>query len=98
LSRGRYNQIANYALTQSEINIAIGNKAPAVYFQDLLKQCEGGKRKYGGITNPDELKENLWEHCIPEGIFDELSEDYDHFLEERRKRMATKIKAYFERL
>src|SRR5690348_14171906 len=36
LSRGRYNQIANYALTQSEINIAIGHKAPAVYFTELL--------------------------------------------------------------
>lgn len=98
VSRGRYNQIANYALAQSEINIAIGSKAPSVYFQELLQQCQGGKRKYGGITNTDELKENLREHCIPEGIFDGLSENYDRFLEERRKLMATKIKEYFARL
>lgn len=65
LNRGRYNQIANYALAQSEINIAIGDKAPALYFKELLEQCQGGKRKYGGITNLDELKANLAEHCIP---------------------------------
>jgi hypothetical protein len=32
LGRGRYNQIANFAISQSEINIAIGDKAPNVYF------------------------------------------------------------------
>lgn len=98
LSRGRYNQIANYALAQSEINVAIGDKPPAVYFGDLLKQCDGGKRKYGGIVNVDELKENLREHCIPEGIFDELTQDYERFLSERRKLMARKLKTYFEKL
>ena len=43
--RGQYNQIANYALAQSEINIAIGAKAPSVYFGELLEQCQGGKKK-----------------------------------------------------
>ena len=28
LARGRYNQIANFVLAQSEINIAIGDRAP----------------------------------------------------------------------
>jgi len=68
LQRGQYNQIANFALAQSEINIAIGAKAPKVYFEDLLKQCNGGKKKYGGITNLDDLKDNLRQHSIPEGI------------------------------
>lgn len=39
----------------------------------------------------DELKENLRQHCIPESIFNHLAEDYDQFLEERRKLMAAKI-------
>ena len=30
LQRGRYNQIANFVLAQSEVNIAISDKAPAV--------------------------------------------------------------------
>jgi hypothetical protein len=98
MTRGRYNQIANYALAQSEINIAIGSKPPSTYFQELVRQCQGGKRKYGGIIDLDRLKENLREHCVPEGVFSDLAENYDGFLEERRKLMAAKIKAYFARL
>lgn len=98
LSRGRYNQIANYALAQSEINIAIGDKRPSVYFSELLEQCSGGKRKYGGITNLEELKENLRQHCIPEKILLNPEEDYDQFLDERRSLMAAKIRKYFAKL
>lgn len=98
LGRGQYNQIANFALAQNEINIVIGAKAPKAYFNDLLNQCQGGKKKYGGITDLDELKENLRDHCIPEGIFNSLADDYNRFLEERRKLMAAKIKKYFNKL
>lgn len=98
LSRGRYNQIANYALAQSEINIAIGDKAPSVYFSELLEQCSGGKKKYGGITDLEELKENLREHSISESILSRPEENYDDFLEERRGLMAAKIKTYFAKL
>jgi hypothetical protein len=98
LSRGRYNQIANYALAQSEINIAVGTKPPAQYFQELLEQCDGGPRKYGAITDLRDLNENLRQHCIPSGIFDGLAEDYDGFLSERRSLMAERIKTYFATL
>lgn len=98
LNRGRYNQIANYALAQSEINIAIGDKAPAVYFKELEEQCQGGKKKYGGITDLGELKGNLAESCIPETILSASAPDYDSFLERRRKLMAGKIKVYFQTL
>ncbi|NOZ06099.1 MAG: DUF262 domain-containing protein, partial [Chloroflexi bacterium] len=54
LTRGRYNQVANYVMTQSEINIAIGNKPPAQYFQEIIDQCNGGGLKYGGITRRDD--------------------------------------------
>jgi hypothetical protein len=95
LSRGRYNQIANYALAQSEINIRIGDKAPAVYFPQLLEQARGGERRYGGIVTEAELRENLVEHCIPEGMFGSLAEDYEGFLAERRQLMAARIQRYF---
>lgn len=98
LNRGRYNQIANYALAQSEINIAIGDKAPAFYFKELRDQCQGGKKKYGGITDLAELKANLTENCIPVSILSDEPHDYDAFLEERRKLMAGKIKTYFKTL
>jgi hypothetical protein len=97
-TKGQYNQIANYALAQSEINIAIGAKSPAVYFGDLQKQCSGGKKKFGGIVDEQELRKNLAEHCIPEGIFGSLCDNYEKFLEERRRLMALKIKRYFELL
>jgi len=42
LSRSQYNQIANYVLAQSEINIAIGNKEPGAYMGQMLEQCHGG--------------------------------------------------------
>jgi hypothetical protein len=67
-------------------------------FGELVFRCDGGKKKYGGITDLDELKENLRAHCIPEEIFGELAENYDGFLEERRKLMAAKIKRYFAKL
>jgi hypothetical protein len=98
LIRGRYNQIANFALAQSEINIAIGDKAPAIYFKELVEQCSGGKRKYGGITDLAELKANLEENCIPESMLSEALLAYDAFLEERRRLMASRIKRYFKLL
>ena len=50
LTRGRYNQISNFVLAQSEINISIGDRDPKVYFGELVDQCNGGPKKYGGIT------------------------------------------------
>lgn len=98
LARGQYNQIANLVLAQSEINIAIGARAPKIYFNELREQCNGGKKKYGGIMDIDELRENLRQHCIPEDIFNGLADDYNAFLEERRKLMAEKIREYFNQL
>ena len=98
LQRGRYNQIANYALAQQEINIAIGDKAPTVYFHQLTEQCDGGKKKYGGITDLAELKQNLAMNCIPETMLNGGALDYDAFLEQRRQLMATKMQTYFQTL
>lgn len=98
LSRGRYNQIANFVLAQSEINIAIGDKAPGQYFKELAEQCAGGKKKYGGITDATELRANLRMSCLPEALLDGGIPAYDDFLEERRKLMAQKIKSWFEAL
>ncbi|MCD2451100.1 DUF262 domain-containing protein [Methylicorpusculum oleiharenae] len=98
LSRGTYNQIANYVVAQSEINIAIGSKAPAVYFAELGEQCNGGAKKYGGITTKDDLAANLVTNCIPVSMLEGEIPDFNVFLEERRKLMALKIKTWFETL
>lgn len=96
LARGRYNQIANFVLAQSEINIAIGATPPEDYFKELAEQVNGGKKKYGGITDEADLRANLRASCVAESMLDGVIPDYDNFLEERRKLMALKIKTWFE--
>ena len=91
IAKNRHNQLANLAITQKDINIAIGNTAPTTYFSRLQTGCREGNPAYGGINNLDELQKNLDSHCIPEGVFG----NYDEFLNERRKFMATKIREYY---
>jgi hypothetical protein len=98
LNRGQYNQIANYVVAQSEINIAIGNKEPKIYFNQLLEQCHGGQKRYGNITDLDELKNNFKANCIPDGMEEMTVDDYSSFLSMRRMLMAQKIRKYFEGL
>lgn len=95
LSRGQYNQVANYAYTQSEINIKVGNKAPEVYLHELKEQCDCGVLKYGGINDFEVLTENFKQNCIPESVFSMNIKNYDEFLEQRRVLMAKKIKEYY---
>ena len=98
LPRNRYNQIANYVVMQSEINIAIGDSSPAEYFQALREQCETRKTSYGNITDVDQLNSNLTEHCIPKGMHEAGVEDYDNFLQKRRSLMSAKIRNYYKTL
>jgi hypothetical protein len=98
LARGKYNQIANFVLAQSEINIAIGDKAPNVYFKELAAQCDGGPTVYGAIKAENEMLSNLRMSCLPESLLEGVIPEFDDFLDERRKLMALKIKEWFEAL
>ncbi len=98
MKRGKYNQIANYAIAQSEINITISDTPPEVYFARLKDQCNGSEKYYGGITDESELRENFRQSCIPEGVLDGKYLNYDEFLIERRKLMSAKIRKWFESL
>lgn len=100
LTRSKYNQIANYVMMQSEINISIGDKSPADYFSKLLEYCRNGNERaaYGAITDLDQIRDNFVTHCIPEGMENKTIEHYEEFLQERRKLMAKKIKKYYWKL
>ncbi len=98
LTKGQYNQIANFAVAQTEINISIGEKEPKVYFAQLLEQCNGGKKRYGNIVDLKGLRDNLRLHCIPDEITEMGINEYPDFLSLRRKLMAQKIKVWFEGL
>ena len=97
LSRSKYNQIANYAITESGINLAISDKAPEKYFAEIAESVAKGKAKYGELKTQKELLENLAAHGIPDDVL-EIEVDFDDFLENRRLLMASLIKEYFEGL
>lgn len=92
------NQIANYVYTQSEINVKIKDTAPCDYMKLMLAQVAGGELAYGGITDPDDLRRNLAENCIPEGFETMDIGNYAMFLESRRTLMARYIRDYYRSL
>jgi hypothetical protein len=98
LPRGRYNQIANFVVAQSEINIAIGDRSPEQYFSELAEQSDGGPRRYGGITDREEMLSNFRMNCLPDTLLCGRVPPYAEFLEERRALMAQKIRLWFEGL
>ena len=97
-NRGEYNQIANFAMLQTEVNIQISNRAPIDYMQSVLEQCNGGENVYGGISDMATLKKNMAENCIPSNFSTMDVSNYDDFLKARRVLMAKKLKEYFESL
>lgn len=94
--KAMYNQIANYAYLQSEINIKIQDAAPCEYMADVLKQCKTKQPVYGGITDKETLFQNMKDNCVPENFIKMNVGDYNRFLEERRALMADKIRRYYE--
>jgi hypothetical protein len=85
-------------MMQSEINIAIRDRSPKEYFSEMLDNCKKGRSTYGAITEVDELKENYKMHCIPDGMENMAIENYQEFLNERRKLISLKIRDYYKKL
>ena len=94
----KYNQVANYIYLDTQINKAISDDAPYVYFSKAKNQCETKDIVLGNISDKELLESNLKENCIPANIdtMDALS--YDSFLLERRKMMASLIEKYYKGL
>ncbi len=97
-TKNQYNQDGNYAYLDRPVNESIGKRAPKDYFAIAKKQCQTKKAECGSIIDEELLRKNLEVNCVPCGIFNMGYEDYDSFLEERRKLMAMKIKRYYEAL
>lgn len=98
-NRSIYNQVANYTYLDTPINIAVGNKAPNIYFKETFESALKDGIVYGNHMSVDELKSNLIENCIPLDIVNWNYNDYrNKFLVERRKLMAKKIKEYYNNL
>ncbi|HVZ39749.1 MAG TPA: hypothetical protein VHI13_10765 [Candidatus Kapabacteria bacterium] len=65
INRTSYNQVANMVYMQSEINVKVGNRSPREYFAQMVEQCNGGGKSYGGIDTLKDLHANLAENDMP---------------------------------
>lgn len=93
--RSEKNQIANYVLTETGINIAVGSKAPAEYMGHISEQAATKALKIGEIDDIADVRASLQQNAIPESIFTVRADDYQAFLIERRILMAQLIREYY---
>ncbi|QOK23970.1 DUF262 domain-containing protein [Janibacter indicus] len=96
--RGDYNQVANFALTETSINISVSNKPPSEYMALMAEQVESGRLSLGEITDGQDLAANLVENAVPEWLHEVSSSNYREFLAARRLLMAGRMRTYFEQL
>ena len=68
LSRGRYNQIANFVLAQAEINIAIGKKRPPSIWLNWASSVRAGPGSTG--ESPRWLPSAGTWRALPAGVAD----------------------------
>lgn len=65
---------------------------------EMKKQVTGGELQYGGITDENDLKNNLAENCVPEEFVNMDIRNYKEFLEKRRVLMAGFIHRFYNSL
>ncbi|MCR4782167.1 MAG: DUF262 domain-containing protein [Lachnospiraceae bacterium] len=97
-AKTRYNQVANFTYLDTQVNKAVGEDAPYIYFGKVLEQCEVGKIAFGNISDKDILEDNLEENAIPSDIKSMDVNSYDDFLAKRRILMAELIEEYYKNL
>lgn len=90
-----YNQIANFVMLQTEINIKVSNKSPNEYMGQVIEQCNGQENVYGLISSMEDLNRNLAENAVPKEFINMTFENYQEFLAKRRVLMANKIKEFY---
>lgn len=93
--RGDYNQIANYALTETPINIAIKDRAPSEYMGLVDAQLTAGELRLGEITSQKDLEANFAMNAVPTSLASTTATSYATFLAERRTLMAMYIRDYY---
>ncbi len=97
-SKGRYNQVANFTYLDTQVNKAVKDDAPNIYFGKVIEQCENNSIAFGNIADRDSLMRNLDENAIPQDVIGMTVDDYDTFLVERRKLMAKLVEKYYKGL
>ncbi|AIK83758.1 hypothetical protein CGLAR1_00325 [Corynebacterium glutamicum] len=95
-----YNQVANYALTESGVNVRIGNRLPVDYLAEVDTQIDRSNQPptLGEINSGADLSANFIENAVPESLRTTTAENYEDFLMERRAMMAQTLRTYYEQL
>ena len=96
--KSRYNQVANYTYLDTQVNKAIKDNAPAVYFKIVINQFDSKIAEIGNIMDIDALNDNIAENALPPEIVNMNVNDYDDFLSKRRHLMARMIEEYYKHL
>lgn len=96
--RSEYNQIANYALTETPINIAIKDREPADYMALVDAQVASGDLRLGEISDAAALARSFRENAVPVELRDTTAATYEDFLVRRRALMAAYIRDYYQSL
>lgn len=97
-NKSKYNQVANYIYLDTQVNKAISDDAPCVYFTKVKEQCKTKTVSLGNICDDALLAVNLAENCIPQDVDTMTVGDYDTFLNKRRNLMAELVKKYYRGL
>lgn len=97
-NKSKYNQVANYIYLDTQVNKAISDDAPCVYFTKVKEQCKNKTVSLGNICDDALLAVNLAENCIPQDVDTMTVGDYDTFLNKRRNLMAELVKKYYRGL
>ena len=97
-NKAKYNQVANYIYLDTQVNKAIGDDPPSVYFAKVQEQCGTKAITLGNISDEEMLYRNLEENSIPQNIVSMDIIDYESFLQERRKLMAKLMQRYYQEL
>lgn len=93
--RADQNQIGNYVLAETPVNIRIGKLAPKDYGARVKAQIVAGAADLGDILSHEELANNLAANAVPEQLLDLQASGYPEFLVLRRKQMASLLRDYY---
>ncbi|GAB3752523.1 DUF262 domain-containing protein [Zhihengliuella somnathii] len=96
--RSQYNQIANFALTETPVNVGISDSEPATYLARVDEQIATGHLQLGEIASAAELEAAFAENAVPASLRTTTAETYQQFLSERRAKMAEYIRDYYRGL
>lgn len=97
-NKGRYNQVANYIYLDTQVNKAVSDDAPNIYFSKVVDHCKGLSQSFGNINSMEALTQNMSENAIPDEIINMTVDQYDDFLTQRRGLMAKIIKTFYKGL